>query len=77
MNTSLRYALILILVTSAAAAGAKTGVNLAPVAKPSTSHVSRDTSLAARHWPDADVARSEELRRDRSHGQSSTGEGGG
>jgi alpha-glucosidase/alpha-D-xyloside xylohydrolase len=47
MNTSLPYALILILVTSGAAAEAMTGVNLAPVAKPSTSHVSRDTSLAA------------------------------
>ena len=28
---------------------AATGVNLAPVAEPSTSHVSRDTSLAALH----------------------------
>ena len=31
------------------AAEATTGVNLAPVAEPSTSHVSRDTSLAALH----------------------------
>ena len=49
MNPSLRYALILILAVSGAAAEAKTGVNLAPVAEPSTSHVSRDTSLAALH----------------------------
>ncbi len=31
------------------AAEAATDVNLAPVAEPSTSHVSRDTSLAALH----------------------------
>ena len=49
MKISLRYALILILSVSGAAAEAKTGVNLAPVAEPSTSHVSRDTSLAALH----------------------------
>ena len=49
MNTYLRYALILILAVSTATAEAKTGVNLAPVAEPSTSHVSRDTSLAALH----------------------------
>jgi hypothetical protein len=49
MNASRSYGLILILVTSCAAAKAKTGVNLAPVAEPSSSHVSRDTSLAALH----------------------------
>ena len=49
MNALRSYGLILILVASGAAAEAKTGVNLAPVAKPSTSHVSRDTSLAALH----------------------------
>jgi len=49
MNASRSYGLILILVASIAAAEAKTGVNLAPVAEPSTSHVSRDTSLAALH----------------------------
>jgi hypothetical protein len=47
MNASRSYGLILILVASCAAAEAKPGVNLAPVAEPSTSHVSRDTSLAA------------------------------
>jgi alpha-glucosidase (family GH31 glycosyl hydrolase) len=49
MNASQSYGLILILLASCAAAEAKTGVNLAPVAEPSTSHVSRDTSLAALH----------------------------
>ncbi|MDE0839278.1 MAG: Tat pathway signal protein, partial [Kiritimatiellae bacterium] len=49
MKISLRHALILILAVSGAAAEAKTGVNLAPVAEPSTSRISRDTSLAALH----------------------------
>ena len=51
MNASLTYSLILILilVAGSAAAEAATEVNLAPVAEPSTSHVSRDTSLAALH----------------------------
>ncbi|MDP6547205.1 MAG: Tat pathway signal protein, partial [Phycisphaerae bacterium] len=49
MNTSISYGLILILIASSAAAEAKTGVNLAPVAEPSSSRVSRDTSLAALH----------------------------
>jgi alpha-glucosidase/alpha-D-xyloside xylohydrolase len=49
MKISLRHALVLIVAVSGAAAEAKTGVNLAPVAEPSTSHVSRDTSLGALH----------------------------
>ncbi|MGB2821636.1 MAG: beta-L-arabinofuranosidase domain-containing protein [Phycisphaerae bacterium] len=47
MNTSLSYGLMLTLLAGAATAAAETGVNLAPVAKPSSSHVSGDTSLEA------------------------------
>jgi alpha-glucosidase (family GH31 glycosyl hydrolase) len=43
--SSLLFLLFAVVDTAAAA----TGVNLAPVAEPSTSHVSRDTSLAALH----------------------------
>ncbi|MBT3296863.1 MAG: glycoside hydrolase family 31 protein [Verrucomicrobia bacterium] len=66
MNTCLRYALILILAVSGAAAEAKTGVNLAPVAEPSTSHVSRDTSLAALH--DGQVPQASDDRSNGSYG---------
>ena len=44
-----RYALLLLMVSNVFAAEAVTTVNLAPVAEPSTSHVSRDTSLVALH----------------------------
>jgi len=48
MNQSLSFGFILILLACAAAASAaETGVNIAPVAKPSTSHISGDTSLEA------------------------------
>ena len=43
--SSLLFLLFAVVDTAAAA----TGVNLAPIAEPSTSHVSRDTSLAALH----------------------------
>ncbi|MDP6546697.1 MAG: glycoside hydrolase family 127 protein [Phycisphaerae bacterium] len=50
MNASLSCGFVLILLTIAATAVADaTGVNLAPVAKPSSSHVSGDTSLEALH----------------------------
>ena len=47
-----RISIIIVLLSGTAlcpAAEAATAVNLAPVAEPSTSHVSRDTSLAALH----------------------------
>ena len=49
--SSLLSSFIIILsgIAQSPAAEAATGVNLAPVAEPSTSHVSRDTSLAALH----------------------------
>ena len=49
MNASRSYGIILILVANCAATEAATPVNLAPAAEPSTSHVSRDTSLVALH----------------------------
>ena len=47
MNVSLSCGLLLVLLAGVSAAVADTGVNLAPVAKPSSSHVSGDTSLGA------------------------------
>jgi len=47
MNTSLFSAFILMLFACAASAAVETGVNIARVAKPSSSHVSGDTSLEA------------------------------
>ena len=41
--------LLFLLVAGVDTAAAATGVNLAPAAEPSTSHVSRDTSLVALH----------------------------
>ena len=47
MNVSLSCGLMLMLLCGVAAAASETGVNLAPVAKPSSSYVSGDTSLGA------------------------------
>jgi len=48
-NVAVFSSLLFLLFAVIETAPAATGVNLAPVAEPSTSHVSRDTSLAALH----------------------------
>ena len=48
-NVAVFSSLLFLLFAVVDTAAAATGVNLAPVAEPSTSHVSRDTSLAALH----------------------------
>mgnify|MGYP001308898481 CR=1 FL=1 len=48
-NVAVFSSLLFLLFADVDAAAAATDVNLAPVAEPSTSHVSRDTSLAALH----------------------------
>jgi hypothetical protein len=47
VSSFLLFLFLAVVNTALGADYAKTGVNLAPVAEPSTSHVSRDTSLAA------------------------------
>jgi|GEM_PF-3435385 len=49
LNVAVFSSLLFLLFADVDTAAAATGVNLAPVAEPSTSHVSRDTSLAALH----------------------------
>ena len=48
-NVAVFSSLLFLLFAVVDTAAAATGVNLAPIAEPSTSHVSRDTSLAALH----------------------------